>query len=63
VLPHAAAGQVNVLGMPTKLSDTPGSIRTAPPMLGEHTAQVLRDDLGLSGDQIRELAARGVIRT
>ena len=62
VLPHAAIGTVKVLGIPTKLSETPGAIRTAPPMLGEHTARVLREDLGLSDDRIRVLDANGVIR-
>ena len=63
VLPHAAIGTVKVLGIPTKLSDTPGAVRTAPPMLGEHTARVLMGDLGLGEEQIRELAKKGVIRT
>jgi formyl-CoA transferase/CoA:oxalate CoA-transferase len=62
VLPHAAIGPVKVLGIPTKLSDTPGAVRTAPPMLGEHTARVLREDLGVPEDTIRALAASGVIR-
>jgi formyl-CoA transferase/CoA:oxalate CoA-transferase len=63
VLPHAAIGTVKVLGIPTKLSETPGAVRTAPPMLGEHTARVLRDDLGMSDERIRELAAKSVTRT
>jgi formyl-CoA transferase/CoA:oxalate CoA-transferase len=63
VLPHAALGSVKVLGIPTKLSETPGDVRTAPPMLGEHTARVLRDDLGLSEERIRELAMKGIVRT
>ena len=63
VLPHAAIGTVNVLGIPTKLSATPGAVRTAPPMLGEHTARVLREDLGLSEDQVQALTAKGLIRT
>jgi formyl-CoA transferase/CoA:oxalate CoA-transferase len=62
VLPHAAIGTVNVLGIPTKLSDTPGAVRTPPPMLGEHTARVLHGDLGLSEEQIRELVEKGVAR-
>lgn len=63
VLPHAAIGTVKVLGVPTKLSETPGAVRTAPPMLGEHTARVLREDLGLSKEQVQALTAKGVIRT
>src|SRR6185503_5724632 len=34
---HAAAGTLKVLGVPIKLSETPGSVRTAPPTLGQHT--------------------------
>ena len=63
VLPHAALGAVKVLGIPTKLSDTPGTVRSAPPMLGEHTARVLERDLGLSDEQIQELAAKGILST
>ena len=44
---HAAAGTLKVLGVPIKLSETPGSVRTAPPMLGQHTMQVL-GELGMS---------------
>ncbi len=63
VLPHAAIGSVKVLGIPTKLSETPGAVRTAPPMLGEHTARVLRDDLGFSEQQLQELTRKGIVRT
>ena len=62
VLPHAAIGTVKVLGIPTKLSATPGAVRTAPPMLGEHTAAVLKADLGLSERQVDTLAAKRVVR-
>ena len=44
---HATAGDVTLLGVPIKLSATPGSVRTAPPTLGQHTKAVL-DELGLS---------------
>jgi formyl-CoA transferase/CoA:oxalate CoA-transferase len=48
---HAAAGTLKVLGVPIKLSETPGSVRTAPPTLGQHTAQVLAE-IGMTIDQI-----------
>jgi crotonobetainyl-CoA:carnitine CoA-transferase CaiB-like acyl-CoA transferase len=57
---HAAAGTVNVLGVPVKLSDTPGSVRTAPPALGQHTASVL-SELGLTSSDIGVLRRDGVI--
>jgi crotonobetainyl-CoA:carnitine CoA-transferase CaiB-like acyl-CoA transferase len=38
---HPAAGTVKTLGIPLKLSDTPGALRRPAPRLGEHTAEVL----------------------
>ncbi len=63
VLPHASIGDVKVLGIPTKLSDTPGRVKTPPPTLGEHTQAVLSKDLGLDDAMIRGLAERGIVRT
>jgi crotonobetainyl-CoA:carnitine CoA-transferase CaiB-like acyl-CoA transferase len=58
---HAAAGLVKVLGVPVKLSDTPGRVRTAPPTLGQHTDAVLTGDLGLTAAEIHDLRASGAI--
>ncbi len=58
---HAVAGAINVLGVPMKLSGTPGAVRTAPPALGQHTERILRDDLGLSDREIADLRASGAI--
>jgi formyl-CoA transferase len=41
VVDHPVDGPVRTLGIPVKLGDTPGSVRRAPPLLGEHTADVL----------------------
>jgi formyl-CoA transferase len=60
-LPHASAGDVRVLGTPVKLSETPASLRSAPPSLGQHTRPILRDDCGLSDDEIQQLRVDGVI--
>lgn len=60
-LQHSAAGRVQVLGVPVKLSETGGSIRCAPPALGEHTEQVLIGDLGVSASEIQALRASGVL--
>jgi formyl-CoA transferase/CoA:oxalate CoA-transferase len=51
---HAALGPVRVLGVPVKLSHNPGSIRSAPPTLGQHTERVLAD-LGFTGGEIQQL--------
>jgi formyl-CoA transferase/CoA:oxalate CoA-transferase len=54
-LEHVTAGSIRVLGTPVKLSGTPASIRTPPPALGQHTVAILRNDVGLSDEEIAEL--------
>lgn len=58
---HTTLGPLRVLGTPLKLSHTPASIRTAPPTLGQHTAQVLANDLQMTPAQVEGLRAQGVI--
>ena len=58
---HPAIGPLQVLGLPVKLSDTPGGVRTPPPRLGEHTRQVLSGDLGLTDEEIEHLKAARAI--
>ena len=58
---HPVAGKVKVVGPPARLSDTPGSVRTAAPLLGEHTEQVLRERLGLDDREIARLRGVGAI--
>ena len=58
---HATIGQLRTLGVPVKLSDTPGSVRTPPPTLGQHTDAVLEQDLGFSADAIAALRRQQVI--
>jgi crotonobetainyl-CoA:carnitine CoA-transferase CaiB-like acyl-CoA transferase len=57
---HAAAGTLKVLGVPIKLSETPGSVRTAPPTLGQHTAQVLAE-IGMTIGEIDDLRRASAI--
>jgi len=45
---HPVAGRVRTLGFPLKMSDTPLRVRRAPPLLGEHSAEILRE-LGMEG--------------
>ena len=59
---HPTVGDIRVLGIPVKLSDTPGTIATPPPRLGEHTRQVLARDLNLADEEVRALAASGAVR-
>lgn len=58
---HATIGQLRTLGVPVKLSGTPGAVRTPPPTLGQHTDAVLQRDLGLSADAIAGLRRQQVI--
>ena len=58
---HETIGSMEVLGVPVKLSATPGSVRTPPPRLGEHTAAVLAYDLGLGADAIATLREQRAI--
>lgn len=60
-LEHPIVGAMKTLGIPIKLTDTPGSIRTAPPTLGQHTDQVLNKDLGFSSNTIKHLRKAGAI--
>jgi len=58
---HATIGPLKALGVPVKLSETPGAIRTPPPTLGQHTDAVLKHDLGLSAEAIADLRRQQVI--
>jgi len=57
---HPVLGMVRQAGIPFTLSATPATIRTAPPLLGEHSAEILAG-LGYSADRIRALRAAAVI--
>ena len=59
---HPVAGRIRQLGVPIKLSSTPGSLRLPPPMLGQHTDEVLAERLRLSRRAIEKLRAAGAIR-
>ncbi len=61
VLPHAELGDCEYDGVAPRLSVTPGVLRTASPLIGEHTHEVLREVLGLSDEEIAEQEAMGVL--
>ena len=60
-LKHPKAGEIRVMGVPIKLHGTPGAVTTAPPLLGQHTDEVLRRVLGLDRKAIARLRAEGAV--
>lgn len=57
---HPTVGPTRVIGSPVKLSDTPPSVRTAPPMLGQHVEAILAE-LGYDASGIQALRAGNVV--
>lgn len=62
-MPHPAAGPdgVSLIGNPVKMSETPVSYRHAPPVLGQHTDEVLSELLEMGAAECEALRAIGVI--
>ena len=60
-LDHPLAGRVPMVASPMRFSETPLELRAPPPLLGEHTAAVLGDLLGLDAAEIARLGAAGVV--
>jgi crotonobetainyl-CoA:carnitine CoA-transferase CaiB-like acyl-CoA transferase len=62
-LAHPSAGPIRVTGVPVRLSETPGAVRTPPPRLGEHTRAVLAEVLGLDAAAVDALVREGAAKT
>lgn len=60
-LPHPEAGQVSLVSNPIRFDNEALNAETAPPLLGEHTQQVLTDLLGLSLEQQEQLKTKGIV--
>jgi crotonobetainyl-CoA:carnitine CoA-transferase CaiB-like acyl-CoA transferase len=60
-LPHPLSGVVPLVANPIRFSKTPVSYRAAPPMLGQHTQDVLSTLAGMSEAEIQALSDKGVI--
>jgi crotonobetainyl-CoA:carnitine CoA-transferase CaiB-like acyl-CoA transferase len=59
-LPHPLADKVRLVASPMKLSATPVQYRRPPPLLGEHTDEVLIE-AGLSADEVNSLRSAGIV--
>jgi len=60
-LPHPTAGSVKLVGSPMKLSATPPDYQAPPPLLGQHTDQILKSVLGYDDEQLNQFRQRGII--
>jgi glutaryl-CoA transferase len=58
---HPAAGALRMIGIPFKFAGTPASVRRAPPVLGQHTDEILAQELGMDAAAIAALRAERVI--
>jgi crotonobetainyl-CoA:carnitine CoA-transferase CaiB-like acyl-CoA transferase len=60
-LEHPLAGEVQLIASPMKFSATPTRHDLAPPVLGEHTDQILEQVLGLDAGERKRLRASGAV--
>jgi crotonobetainyl-CoA:carnitine CoA-transferase CaiB-like acyl-CoA transferase len=60
-LDHAAAGKLPLVASPMRFSGTPLEYRLPPPLLGEHTDQILKEFLKLNETEIAKLRAEGIV--
>ena len=58
---HPTAGMINLPGFPYKMSQTPAKIHRPPPLLGEHTEEVLIERLGYTSEKVAQLKEQKVI--
>jgi formyl-CoA transferase len=60
-IPHPTAGKVALVRSPMRFSETPVEYKTPPPLLGQHTDEVLKDVLGKSAEEIAALKKAGTV--
>lgn len=58
---HVKAGDIKMPGIAIKLSETPGKIQSASPMLGEHSEEILEKYLSMTSEEISKLKGKKVI--
>ncbi len=60
-MPHASGQEIEVIANPVKLSATPPDYRVPPPVLGQHTEEVLRGLLGMEAAEVAALKEKGIL--
>jgi formyl-CoA transferase len=60
-VPHPTIGTLKLAGVPVKYSETPAAIKTAPPLVGQHTDEILTEVLGRTPEEIEVLKKDGAI--
>jgi formyl-CoA transferase len=60
-VPHPTIGTLRLGGIPVKYGETPASVRLPPPLLGEHTDEILTNVLGYSAERIAQLRHQGAV--
>jgi formyl-CoA transferase len=60
-VPHPTIGSLRLTGVPIKYSETPGRVQSAPPLLGEHTDEILTGLLGYPAERVEALRREGAI--
>ena len=60
-VPHPTIGTLRLAGVPIKYSETPGTIRLHPPLLGEHTDEILSEILQYTQGDVEALRAQGAV--
>ena len=58
---HPSCGPIDLIAPPVKYSSADPSIRRPPPLLGEHTKEVLGEVVGMDAERIEDLRKRGVV--
>lgn len=58
---HPQAGRIQMVGVPIKMSRTPGAVERPAPQLGQHNKKILREFLGMVDEEIDNLKTQGII--
>lgn len=61
-LSHPTGGEIKVVGPPVTYSESSNTARTSPPLLGQHTDEILRDILEYDDSKIKDLRTRNIIQ-